>query len=231
MCLFVRWPTDQLKHVLCCIEPVQWNVAQNDLFAELKALFRGVPGGPKWATLAQSMSPGTLSIMEKRNDSGKPNWSFPGMFCDFVTPRFERTPLQLWQSVSPKMLSELNSYSSVIEMSTIFQWFFIWQIVQKQRKRSLHMLNVAASHVQFKFGSESELCLQVFYFSFWPNSASCLLFCWFGRLEPFHHLVVLGFDGRLLPSKLSCIVKVVPGQRMKFVINTNIRLVCFEIKT
>ena len=83
-------------HVLCCIEPVQWNVAQNDLFAELKALFRGVPGGPKWATLAQSMSPGTLSIMEKRNDSGNLYWSFAGMFCDFVTPGFERTPLQLW---------------------------------------------------------------------------------------------------------------------------------------
>ena len=47
-----------------------------------KALFRGVPGGPNWATPSQNMPLGPFSTMQKRNDSGKPNWSFPGMFCD-----------------------------------------------------------------------------------------------------------------------------------------------------
>ena len=36
------------------------------------------------------MPPGPLSIMEKENDSGKPNRSFPGMFCDlFHTSLFQ----------------------------------------------------------------------------------------------------------------------------------------------
>ena len=52
------------------------------LFSWKKALFRGVPGGPNWATTVQNMPLGPFSNMQKRNDSGKPNWSFPGMFCD-----------------------------------------------------------------------------------------------------------------------------------------------------
>ena len=43
-----------------------------------KALFRGVPVGPNWATLVQNMPLGPLSIMQKRTVSGKPNWSFAG---------------------------------------------------------------------------------------------------------------------------------------------------------
>ena len=42
------------------------------------------------------MPPGPLSIMEKENDSGKPNWSFPGMFCDlFHTSLFQSFSLSL----------------------------------------------------------------------------------------------------------------------------------------
>ena len=60
-----------------------------------KALFWGVPVGPNWATLVQNMPLGPLSIMQKRTDSGKPNWSFAGMFCDlFHFSLFQ--PFSLW---------------------------------------------------------------------------------------------------------------------------------------
>ena len=70
--------------------PVFWR------FSWKKPLFRGVPGGPNWATTVQNMPLGPFSNMQKRNDSGKPNWSFPGMFCDlFHTSLFQSFSLSL----------------------------------------------------------------------------------------------------------------------------------------
>ena len=70
---------------------------------------------------------------------------------------------------------------------------------------------MAASHIK------SILSTTLFLFNnlFGSNSASLSFLCWFGGLEPFHHLVVLSFDGRLFASKLRCIVKVVPGHKHK----------------
>ena len=62
-------------------------------FSWKKPLFRGVPGGPNWATTVQNMPLGPFSNMQKRNDSGKPNWSFPGMFCDL----FRSQNFAFWQ--------------------------------------------------------------------------------------------------------------------------------------
>ena len=67
--------------------PVFWR------FSWKKPLFRGVPGGPNWATTVQNMPLGPFSNMQKRNDSGKPNWSFPGMFCDL----FRSQNFAFWQ--------------------------------------------------------------------------------------------------------------------------------------
>ena len=56
-------------------------------------------GCSRWAKVGHfgpEHAPGPLSIMEKENDSGKPNGSFPGMFCDlFHTSLFQSFSLSL----------------------------------------------------------------------------------------------------------------------------------------
>ena len=47
-----------------------------------KALFRGVPGGPNWATPVQNMPLGPLLMVKKKNLRGKQNWMFPAIKCD-----------------------------------------------------------------------------------------------------------------------------------------------------
>ena len=42
-----------------------------------KAHFRGVPGGPNWATPVQNMPLGPLLMVKKKNLHGKLNWMFP----------------------------------------------------------------------------------------------------------------------------------------------------------
>ena len=47
-----------------------------------KAHFRGVPGGPNWATPVQNMPLGPLLMVKKKNLRGKLNWMFAPIKCD-----------------------------------------------------------------------------------------------------------------------------------------------------
>ena len=102
-------------------------------------------------------------------------------------------------------------------------WFnVIWPFEAAKKKNNIHIgsifvfvLNLTASEKHYN--SESWLSSAAVYFcnNYFSDSTPGF-FRWFGlnllRLEPLHHLLVLGLDRLLLPSPLLGIVKVVPGK-------------------
>ena len=102
-------------------------------------------------------------------------------------------------------------------------WFnVIWPFEAAKKKNNIHVasifvfvLNLTASEKHYN--SESWLSSAAVYFcNNYFSDSTAGIFRWFGlnllRLEPLHHLLVLGLDRLLLPSPLLGIVKVVPGK-------------------
>ena len=70
-------------------------------FSWKKALFRGVPGGPKWAITAQNMPLGPNDIPKKVSEVCRKNWAFAVKFCESTfsssfSPPLARCYMHLW---------------------------------------------------------------------------------------------------------------------------------------
>ena len=66
-----------------------------------RALFRGVPGGPKWAIMAHNMPLGPNDIPKKVSEVSRKNWVFPVKFCESTfsssfSPPLPRCYMHLW---------------------------------------------------------------------------------------------------------------------------------------
>ena len=98
--LYENWPkvACQQKPRFTITDFLYQHFFSNGRISETKQDFLDPLGhfGPNWATPVQNMPLGPFSTMQKRNDSGKPNWSFLGMFCDL----FHLSLFWLFQSFS-----------------------------------------------------------------------------------------------------------------------------------
>ena len=63
-------------------------------FSWKKALFRGVPGGPNWATTVQNMPLGVVKTGEKENLLAHQKWACASNFCE---PNFQEFRLKWWR--------------------------------------------------------------------------------------------------------------------------------------
>ena len=74
-------------------------------FSWKKALFRGVPGGPNWATTVQNMPQGVVKTDKKENLLFHQKWAWNSNFCE---PNFQEFCLKWWLKELFYMYLQLN---------------------------------------------------------------------------------------------------------------------------
>ena len=75
-------------------------------FSWKKPLFRGVPGGPNWATTVQNMPLGPFSNMQKKTIPGSPIDRFPECFVTSFGAKISLFGRYLWNGASTSKIEE-----------------------------------------------------------------------------------------------------------------------------
>ena len=75
-------------------------------FSWKKPLFRGVPGGPNWATTVQNMPLGPFSNMQKKTYPGSPIDRFPEGFVTSFGAKISLFGRYLWNGASTSKIEE-----------------------------------------------------------------------------------------------------------------------------